>query len=173
MAISPPCLPGVACSGGAENSVARSRATAPATVRSDDAPSTRPARSISQSRCRSCSASMAGRLASTEGGDMSDTSLMRFSCFSPPQDKAGGAPLPRRRRSGAPRRLPDAPGPRPLDGLRRWLCWALAAMGTALFRISFRLSRRRILSRSQSLVLLHWSISLHLAAIRMLRRGKW
>lgn len=104
---------------------------------------------------------------------MFDTNLIPFSYFSPPNDKAGGRPFPRRRRSGAPRRLPNAPAPRPLDGFRRWLCWALAAMGTALFRINFRLARRRMLSRRQSLVLLHWSISLHLAAIRMLRRGKW
>jgi hypothetical protein len=57
--------------------------------------------------------------------------------------------------------------------LSRRLCWAFAVAGTALFKISVRLSRSGIVTRKQALRLMRWSIRLHQISIRLLRRGCW
>jgi hypothetical protein len=59
------------------------------------------------------------------------------------------------------------------DILSRRLCWAFAASGTALFKISARLSRSGIVTPRQALQLMRWSSRLHRIAIRLLRRGCW
>lgn len=56
-----------------------------------------------------------------------------------------------------------------LDLANRYLCWAFAATGAALFAITVRLARNGLLSRRQSLYLMRGSMHLHSLAIQMLR----
>jgi len=58
------------------------------------------------------------------------------------------------------------------DTVSRWLCWAFALSGVALFRLTVRLLRHGILTRRQSLRLVLWSTHLHRIAVRLLRCGR-
>jgi hypothetical protein len=92
--------------------------------------------------------------------------------------------LPAQPASKPKRRLPQDSGPWRSDrrdrsgqhfgdAINRWLCWAFALSGAALFRLTVYLSRHGILTRRQSFGLLCWSTRLHRIAVRLLRSGRW